>query len=487
MKVLKDILYKAGILEVVGNTETPVASIAVDSRAVEPWSLFIAVRGTAVDGHNYIEQAIEKGAIAIVCEELPAEQHDVITYIRVSDSSFALGNIASNFYGNPSTRMRLVGITGTNGKTTCATLLYNLFTKLNHKCGLISTVENKIGDLTIPSTHTTPDPISLNALLADMVEHNCLYVFMEVSSHAVAQNRITGVEFTGAVFTNLTLDHLDYHKTFENYRDAKKKFFDTLPYGSFALTNADDRNGPFMLQNTKGKRYTYGLKNMADYKAKVLENNLTGLHLIIDGQEFWTKLIGNFNAANVLAVYATAVLLGEHKVDILTALSALSPPEGRFQYIKSTNGIAAIVDYAHTPDALENVLETIADIRTRNEQVITIIGCGGDRDTSKRPLMAKIACELSDRVILTSDNPRSEDPEAILAEMQAGVEPQHYKKVLKVTDRREAIRTACSLANDGDIILVAGKGHEKYQEIKGVKYPFDDMEVLKETFNQLNS
>lgn len=487
MKILRDILYKAGILEVIGSTETPVLSIAVDSRQVQPMSLFIAVRGTVVDGHNYIDKAIEQGAVAVVCEEIPVEQSIAVTYIRVSDSSFALGNIASNFYNNPSTRLHLVGVTGTNGKTTCATLLYNLFTKLNHKCGLISTVENRIGTEVIQSTHTTPDPISLNKLLFDMAEENCLFVFMEVSSHAAAQNRITGLDFTGAVFTNLTQDHLDYHKTFEHYRDAKKKFFDMLGREAFALTNVDDKNGPFMLQNTRAKRYTYGLKNMADYKAKVLENGLTGLHLIIDGQEFWSKLIGDFNAYNILAVYTTAVLMGESKVDVLTALSALSPPEGRFQFIKSSNGVTAIVDYAHTPDALENVLQTITEIRTRNEQVITVVGCGGDRDRGKRPMMAGIACELSDKVILTSDNPRTEDPEAILAEMQTGVEPQNYKKVLKVTDRREAIRAACQMANSGDIILVAGKGHEKYQEIQGVKHPFDDMEVLKETFNQLNS
>lgn len=487
MKVLKDILYKAGITEVIGDTETPIMGVTADSRAVELVSLFVAVRGTISDGHKFIDKAIEGGAIAIVCEELPAELNPAVTYIRVHDASYALGHIASNFYGVPSSRMRLVGVTGTNGKTTCATLLYNLFTALGHKCGLISTVENKIGREVIPSTHTTPDPVSLNKLLADMVDENCTYAFMEVSSHAAAQNRITGLEFIGAIFTNLTLDHLDYHKTLENYRDAKKKFFDQMPYGSFALVNVDDRNGMFMMQNTKAKRYTYGLKNMADYKAKVLEDSLTGLHLIIDGQEFWTKLIGNFNAYNLLAVYSTAVLLGESKVDVLTALSALSPPEGRFQYIKSKSNVAAIVDYAHTPDALENVLKTIEEIRTRNEQVITIVGCGGDRDRSKRPLMAQIACEHSDRVILTSDNPRSENPEDILAEMQTGVDPSNYKKVLKVTDRKEAIRTAISLAKDGDIILVAGKGHEKYQEIQGVKYPFDDMEVIKETFNQLEN
>jgi UDP-N-acetylmuramoyl-L-alanyl-D-glutamate--2,6-diaminopimelate ligase len=487
VKVLRDILYKAGITEIIGSTDTPVIGVTADSRAVFPGWLFVAVRGTIVDGHNYIDNAIELGALVIVCEELPEEIVPAITYVRVNDASYALGNIASNFFGVPSARMRLIGITGTNGKTTCATLLYNLFTSLGHKCGLISTVENRIGRNVIPSTHTTPDPVSLNQLLADMADEQCTYAFMEVSSHAVAQNRITGVEFTGAVFTNLTLDHLDYHKTFENYRDAKKKFFDQMPYGSFALVNNDDRNGMFMMQNTKAKRYTYGLKNMADYKTKVLENHLMGLHLIIDGQEFWTKLIGNFNAYNLLAVYATAVLLGESKVDVLTALSALTPPEGRFQYIKSKSGIAAIVDYAHTPDALENVLNTIAEIRTRTEQVITVVGCGGNRDRSKRPLMAKIACDNSDKVILTSDNPRNENPEEILAEMQAGVEPHNYKKSLKVTDRREAIRTAISLANPGDIILVAGKGHEKYQEIEGIKHPFDDMEVIKETFNQLEN
>lgn len=487
MKQLKDILFKAGIKQVVGDTDTPVAAVTANSKQVEMLSLFIATRGTVTDGHQFIDQAIESGAIAIVCEELPTELNPAIVYIRVADSAIALGHIASNFYGNPASKLRLVGVTGTNGKTTCATLLYNLFTRLGHKTGLLSTVENRIGGDVYPATHTTPDPVNLNRMLALMVEQHCSHVFMEVSSHAVAQGRIVGVDFIGAVFTNLSQDHLDYHKTFENYRNAKKLFFDGLTYQTFALTNADDRNGAFMLQNTKASRYTYGLKNEANFRAKVLDNSLTGLHLTLDGVEFHTPLMGNFNAYNILAVYGTAILMGEDKTRVLTALSALQPPPGRFQYTRSANGVAGIVDYAHTPDALENVLQTIANIRTRNEQVITIVGCGGNRDAGKRPMMAKIAVELSDRVIFTSDNPRNEDPEMILFDMMAGVPPEHYKKALKITDRKEAIRTACTLANPGDIILLAGKGHETYQEIQGVKYPFDDMQILIETFNQINT
>jgi UDP-N-acetylmuramoyl-L-alanyl-D-glutamate--2,6-diaminopimelate ligase len=482
MKLLSDILYKTGLVEVHGSTNIAINSIAFDSRKVERHGLFVAVRGETVDGHNFMDKAIELGAIAIVCEDFPAELKEKVNYIRVKNTHVALGHIASNFYDNPSSQIKLVGVTGTNGKTTTVTLLYRLFIQLGYKTGLLSTVENRIGNEVVPATHTTPDAIQLNALLRKMVDLGCEFCFMEVSSHAVVQHRVTGIEFTGGVFTNITHDHLDYHKTFDNYISAKKGFFDMLPEGAFALVNRDDKNGMVMMQNTKANRKTYSLQSVADYKAKIMESGFSGLLLNMDGQELWVKLIGNFNAYNILAVYGAAILLNQDKIKVLTALSALEAPEGRFQFIKSESNITAVVDYAHTPDALLNVLRTIKDIRTGNEQVITVVGCGGDRDAAKRPVMAKIACENSNRIILTSDNPRSEEPEAIIAEMKKGVDPVCFKNSLAITDRREAIKTACALANPGDIILIAGKGHEKYQEIKGVKYPFDDMEVVRETF-----
>ena len=480
MKLLKDILYKAGLVEVVGSTKVAIMSITFDSRKIEKDSLFVAVKGSLSDGHKYIDDTISKGAIAILCEEIPENLNEKITYIKVKDTTAALGVVASNFYGNPSESLKLVGVTGTNGKTTTVTLLFNLFKKLGYKVGLLSTVKNQINNDVIPATHTTPDAIQLNALLRQMVDKGCTHCFMEVSSHAVVQNRIAGIHFQGGVFSNITHDHLDYHKTFEEYIKAKKKFFDMLGSDAFALTNKDDANGDVMLQNTKATKKTYSLRSMADFKCKVVENQFSGLLLNIDNNEVWTKLIGSFNAYNLLAVYATAVLLKEDKTNVLTTLSSLSSVEGRFQYVRTDNGIIGIVDYAHTPDALLNVLKTIADIRSGNEQVITVVGCGGDRDAAKRPVMAKIACELSNKVILTSDNPRSEDPEAIIKEMQSGVDAVNNKKTISITDRSEAIKTACSYAKQGDIILVAGKGHEKYQEIKGVKHDFDDMIVLQE-------
>jgi UDP-N-acetylmuramoyl-L-alanyl-D-glutamate--2,6-diaminopimelate ligase len=457
--------------------------VTFDSRKVKKDSLFIATRGTTSDGHHYIEVAIENGAVAVVCEDLPEILKDTVTYVKVLDSSASLGYIACNFFDNPSEKLKLVGITGTNGKTTTVTLLFNLFRGLGYSVGLLSTVENKINTTIIPSTHTTPDALALNELLSKMVEAGCQYAFMEVSSHAIIQHRITGLKFTGAGFSNITHDHLDYHKTFEEYIKAKKMFFDNLQDDAFALTNKDDRNGLVMLQNTKAKKYSYGLKSIADFKCRVIENHLNGLLLSIDNQEVWVKLIGSFNAYNVLVVYAIALLLKQDKVQVLTTLSNLNSVEGRFQYIKSKNGIVAIVDYAHTPDALKNVLETIKDIRTGNEQVITLVGCGGDRDAAKRPIMAEIACDYSNKIILTSDNPRSENPEDILNQMQAGISPVEMKKTLRISDRKEAIRTAVAFAKEGDIILIAGKGHEKYQEIAGVKHPLDDFEIVKELFN----
>jgi len=485
MKLLKDILYKTGIENVVGSTQVAIESLTFDSRKVEKFSLFIAVSGTQVDGHKYIEGAIADGAIAIICEEFPSEIKEGVTYVQVKDSSAALGVVASNFYDNPSLEMKLVGVTGTNGKTTTATLLHDLFSILGAKSGLLSTVVNKIGDKEIPSTHTTPDAIQLNALLRYMVEEGCEYCFMEVSSHAIHQNRIAGLEFCGAIFTNITHDHLDYHKTFDEYIRAKKLFFDGLSDKAFALVNKDDKNGLVMMQNTRAQKYTYALKSMSDYSCKVVESDFSGMLLNIDGIEVWTKLIGGFNAYNLLAIYSTAVLLDIDKLQVLTALSQLVSVDGRFEYVKSDKNVSGIVDYAHTPDALKNVLKTINDIRTGNEQVITLVGCGGDRDKDKRPLMAKIACELSDKIILTSDNPRTENPEEIIKDMRGGVDALHFKKVLAITNREEAIRTACSLAEKGDIILVAGKGHEKYQEINGEKFPFDDVKILTETFELL--
>lgn len=485
MKLLSDILYKVKLEEIIGSTHVAISSIVFDSRKVKKDSLFVATKGAADDGHIYIQKAIELGAIAIVCEEIPKDKNDQITYVKVADSTYALGVMACNYYDNPSEKLKLVGITGTNGKTTTVTLLFNLFKSLGYSVGLLSTVQNKINNTVIPSTHTTPDAITLNELLFKMEEQGCEFVFMEVSSHAIIQNRIAGINFTGALFSNITHDHLDYHKTFDEYIKAKKQFFNLLPSTAFALTNRDDKNGMVMLQNTKANKYTYALKNIADYKCKIIESHLNGLLLNIDNHEVWVKLIGTFNAYNILSVYATAVLLKQDITSVLTALSNLNSVEGRFQYVKSPNGVIGIIDYAHTPDALKNVLETVKEIRSGSEQVITLVGCGGDRDSAKRPIMAAIACEYSNKVILTSDNPRTEDPEEILNQMQAGVNPVDIKKVLRITDRREAIKIACSFSSKGDIILIAGKGHEKYQEIKGVKHDFDDLEILKETIKIL--
>ena len=483
MKLLSDILYKTRILEVTGSTNVAIEKVCFDSRKVEKFSVFVAVRGVQVDGHAYIAKAIELGAVAVVVEEYPDELEEKITYVKVQNSAEALGYMAANFYDSPSRNLKLVGITGTNGKTTIATLLYNLYKSLGYRVGLISTVRNMIGHEEIPATHTTPDAVSLNELISQMVEKECTYCFMEVSSHAIDQHRVTGQHFVGGVFTNITHDHLDYHKTFDAYIKAKKGFFDQLPAEAFALINKDDFHAEVMVQNTKATTKTYALRTIADYKAKVVENQFTGLQLNIGGNELWTKLVGGFNAYNVLTVFAVADLLGEEELSVLTAISNLEPVEGRFQYIKTGNNITGIVDYAHTPDALKNVLATIKDIRTGNEKVITVVGCGGDRDTAKRPLMAKIACKGSDRVLLTSDNPRSEEPDAIIADMQKGVEPGDFKKTLSITDRKEAIKAASAMAEAGDIILVAGKGHEKYQEIKGQRFDFDDLAILTEMLN----
>ncbi len=485
MKLVKDILYKVPIEEVIGYTNISINEVCFDSRAVKPGNLFVAINGAQSDGHLYIEQSIAKGAKAIVCQTMPDSIESGITYIKVNDSSFALSIIATNFYGNPSEQLKLIGVTGTNGKTTTVTLLFNLFKDLGYKTGLLSTVKNQINDNIIPATHTTPDALALNKLLRLMVDAGCVYVFMEVSSHAVVQHRIAGLTFAGGVFTNLTHDHLDYHKTFDAYLKAKKGFFDMLPASAFALVNKDDRNGMVMLQNTKATKKTFGLQHDSDFKCKVLENNFGGLLLNLDSQEVLCKLIGTFNAYNLTTAYAVAILLGEDKLKTLQFLSNLNPPEGRFEYLISAENITGIVDYAHTPDALKNVLNTIKDIRTGNEKVIVVIGCGGDRDAAKRPIMAAIASELSDKAILTSDNPRSEDPEEIIKQMQAGVTVSKSKKVLAIADRKQAIKTACSLAVKGDIIIIAGKGHEKYQDIKGVKYPFDDMEILSELLTDL--
>jgi len=485
MKLLKDILYRAGIEEVVGSTNVAIENVCIDSREAKKFSLFVAVNGTLSNGHDFIEQAIEQGSLAIVCEVLPTDLHKKVNYIQVKNSRVAAGMIASNFYENPSENLKLVGITGTNGKTTTATLLYELFVGLGYKVGLISTVRNLINGLEVAATHTTPDPINLNKLLAEMVDAGCEFCFMEVSSHALHQHRVAGLDFTGAIFTNITHDHLDYHKTFGNYITAKKMLFDGLSPKAFALVNVDDKNGQVMVQNTKAKVISYGLKTMADRKAKVLENNLTGLILNIDGQEVITRLIGSFNAYNILSVYGAAIELKEEKLQILTTLSNLHSPEGRFEFYKTPNNILGIVDYAHTPDALDNILSTIRELRTGNEKVLTLVGCGGDRDKTKRPEMARIAGEGSDRVILTSDNPRSEEPEQIIEDMKKGLDPVTVRKTVTIIDRAEAIRTACMLAQPGDIILVAGKGHEKYQEIKGVKTPFDDMEILTTNLKQI--
>jgi UDP-N-acetylmuramoyl-L-alanyl-D-glutamate--2,6-diaminopimelate ligase len=481
---LQDLLKGVSILQSVGTTEREINAINFDSRKVAQNDVFFAIVGTVSDGHKYIEQTIIKGATVIVCQVLPEVLNQNVTYILVDNTSVALGKMASNFYGNPSDEIKIVGITGTNGKTTIATILFKLFKELGYKTGLISTVENYIHNDIVPATHTTPDPIELNALLRNMINAGCDYCFMEVSSHAVVQHRIEGLNFTGAVFSNITHDHLDFHKTFDNYIKAKKAFFDALPKSAFALTNSDDKNGMVMLQNTRAYKKTYALKQMADFKARIIENQFSGLHLDIDNEEVFFKLVGSFNAYNLLAVYATAILLEQDKLKVLTVLSNLTGAEGRFDYIVSPKGIIGIVDYAHTPDAVQNVLSTIQDIRKGNEQVITVLGCGGDRDKTKRPIMAQVACDWSDKVILTSDNPRTEDPQTIVTEMEAGVSPSNKRKTLSIVDRREAIKTACHLAQSGDIILIAGKGHEKYQEINGVRNHFDDKEIL---FEQLNA
>lgn len=480
MKKLSDILDSTDIISLKGDLSVIISGITFDSRKVEPGSLFIAVKGTHTDGHKYISDVIGLGSVAIICETLPDEFNPAVTYVKVHDSSSALGKIASAWYGDPSSKLRLIGITGTNGKTTTVTLLFNLFRELGYHAGLLSTISNRIDGDIIASTHTTPDALQLNGLLALMVERGCGYCFMEVSSHSVVQNRIAGLTFAGGIFSNITHDHLDFHKTFDEYLKAKKRFFDDLPESAFALTNIDDRNGRVMIQNTRAGKHTYSLLSMADFKGRIIESPLDGIHLDVDGTETWFRLVGQFNAYNIMAVYAAAVLLGEDKLEVLTILSKLGSVEGRFDYLKSPDNIIAIVDYAHTPDALQNVLDTISSLRTGDETLITVVGCGGDRDRTKRPVMARIASRMSDKVIITSDNPRTEEPEAIIREMLTGIESDCSRKVLTMTDRREAIRTACAMARPGDVILVAGKGHEKYQEINGVRHHFDDKEQLTE-------
>jgi UDP-N-acetylmuramoyl-L-alanyl-D-glutamate--2,6-diaminopimelate ligase len=486
MKLLKDILYRTRIEQVVGSTNAAIERITFDSRAVVPFTAFVAVKGTRSDGHDFIAQAIAQGATAIVCEHMPEVLQDEVTYVRVNDAQHALAIMAATFPDHPSRDLTLVGITGTNGKTSTATLLYRLFRALGHKCGLISTVEIRVGNRTIASTHTTPDALRLNELLAEMVAEKVTYCFMEVSSHSVVQERITGLEFDVAVFTNITHDHLDYHGTFAAYIKAKKRFFDELGEEAVALVNADDPNGSVMVQNTKASRRSYAVRNMADLHARIIENQLTGLHLNIDGHDVYTRLVGEFNASNLLAVYGVATILGQAPLDVLTALSDLDPPRGRFQVIRGAGGVIGIVDYAHTPDALKNVLSTINDVCGEEERVITVVGCGGDRDRTKRPIMARIATDLSHSVVLTSDNPRSEDPNTIIHEMRTGLTVVDRSKVLVNADRHEAIRMAVTLARPGDVVLVAGKGHETYQEVNGVKHPFDDAAVLKETLELMH-
>ncbi len=486
MKKLRDLIYKTGIIEMAGLPDRSINAVCFDSRQVNTGDLFVAVRGTVSDGHEFIARAIEKGATAIVCESLPSSLEKEITYVRVKNSASALGIIAANFYNNPSETLHLVGVTGTNGKTTIATLLHQLFTGLGFGCGLISTIRYIILDQELPSSHTTPDPIQINKLLRDLADRGGTYCFMEVSSHAIAQERIAGLKFKGGIFTNITHDHLDYHGTFREYLNAKKAFFDSLGKDAFALTNVDDSNGRVMVQNCAASIRTYAMKTMADYRCKVIDNLLEGLHLDINGREIFCRLTGQFNAYNLLAIYAAAILLGQDEDSVLLQISTMEAVEGRFETVRSANGITAIVDYAHTPDALKNVLDTIAAIRTRNEQLITVVGAGGDRDRTKRPVMARIASDKSDRVILTSDNPRTEDPEAIIEEMKAGISAENMRKMLVISNRREAIRAACNLAVPGDIILVAGKGHEKYQEINGVRYPFDDKKILEEMLSITN-
>ena len=486
MIILKEIIYKVAIEAVKGSTDIPVHKIDFDSRNIVANDVFVAIRGTISDGHEYIGKAISLGAVAIICETFPEVLLNGITYIQVKDSNKALAYMAANYFGNPSQNLKLVGITGTNGKTTIASLLFQLFKNAGFKVGLLSTVKIMVDDIEYKATHTTPDSITINHYLKEMIDTGVEYCFMEVSSHGIHQKRTEALHFAGGVFTNLSHDHLDYHATFAEYRDVKKSFFDNLPKTAFVLSNIDDKNGLVMLQNTAAKKRTYALKSYADYKAQILENQLSGLLLKINGNEVWVKLIGTFNAYNLLAIYGTAIELGLESLEVLRLLSDLESVSGRFQFIVSNANITAIVDYAHTPDALENVLKTINDIRTKNEQLITVVGCGGNRDKAKRPIMAGIATEFSDKVILTSDNPRNEDPEVILSEMEQGVAPQNYKKSLSISDRKQAIKTACQLAQPNDIILIAGKGHETYQEIQGVRHDFDDMKTVIELLNQLN-
>jgi UDP-N-acetylmuramoyl-L-alanyl-D-glutamate--2,6-diaminopimelate ligase len=480
VKRLKDIVNHVRITERSGPDDIAIHQLEFDSRKVTPGSLFFAIRGSNTDGHQYIDQAIQKGAVAVLCEDLPAELNSSVTYIKVGDSNYSMGVMASDYYDNPSGKLKLIGVTGTNGKTTTVTLLHELFLALGYNSGLLSTIRNKINQTVLKSSYTTPDSIEINKLLAEMVAQGCTYCFMEVSSHAIDQQRIAGLTFRGGIFTNITHDHLDYHKTFDAYLKAKKSYFDLLPKDAFALVNKDDSHGMVMVQNTQASVHSYALKSYADFKCRIIENQFQGLHLNIDGYPCWFKLVGSFNAYNILASYATAILLEQDRAKVLTVLSSLGPVEGRFNTLISKENVAAIVDYAHTPDALENVLQTIHAIRKPGQKIITLAGAGGNRDVTKRPVMAKIACKLSDRVILTSDNPRYEEPEKIIDDMKEGVEPQYKSKVLIIVNREEAIKTACSLARPGDIVLIAGKGHENYQEIKGVKYPFDDTEVVKE-------
>lgn len=480
--VLKELIKNIRTLNTTGSTEKEITGVNIDSRRIETGHLFVAMKGTQTDGHAYIGKAITQGAAAILCEDMPESTVDGVTYIQVESTEDVVGEVATTFYGDPSRQLKLVGVTGTNGKTTIATLLYNMFRKLGYKCGLLSTVCNYIEDEQIPADHTTPDPIALNQLLSRMVQAGCQYAFMECSSHAIAQKRIGGLKFAGGIFTNLTRDHLDYHKTFENYRDAKKAFFDGLPKGAFAITNADDKNGMVMVQNTKATVKTYSTRSMADFRAKILECHFGGMYLEIDGREVGVQFIGKFNVSNLLAVYGAAIMLGEKPDNVLLVMSTLKSVSGRLDPVHSPEGYTAIVDYAHTPDALENVLKAIHEVLNGKGQVITVCGAGGNRDKGKRPLMAQEAVKQSDKVIITSDNPRFEEPQAIIDDMLAGLTAQQMKKVISIVDRKEAIRTACMMAQKGDVILVAGKGHENYQEVCGVKHHFDDKEVLKEVF-----
>ncbi len=483
MATLSDILYKVSLRAVTGPTNVDITDVVIDSRRVVPGCCFIALKGTLNDGHDYIPAAIQAGAVAVVCEVMPAQISEGVTYIEVNNAAEAAGYMAHQFMGEPSTKLKLIGVTGTNGKTTVATLMFQLFTALGYKCGLVSTVKYVIGNKELNSTHTTPDSISLNKLLREMLEDSCTHIFMECSSHAIHQHRITGLQFAGAIFTNITHDHLDYHKTFDEYIKVKKSFFDHLPANAFSISNLDDKRGTVMLQNTGASKYYYSLRSIADFKGRILDNSLTGLHMLINEQEVNFRMIGEFNAYNLLAVYGAAICMGEDKQEVLTVLSSLLGAEGRFEYIISKKDtIIGIVDYAHSPDALLNVLATIKNLKKGFERVITVVGCGGDRDKAKRPIMGQVACEHSDKAIFTSDNPRSEDPAQILKDMEAALSIENRRKFLAIADRREAIKTAVSLAGKEDIVLVAGKGHEKYQEIKGVKIPFDDKEVLKECF-----